>query len=579
MKGRVMAAKKNLLLNPQDLRNTLSLATEDDYKLFETCRDFFEHKGTFGVMNTATTRMAPNDFYEYIKESGFFSKLLTPEAYGDGTTRWDHYLVSAASELLGFYGFYQYTFQCSVLGLGPIWESDNEKQKREAAQQLAEGNIFAFGMSEKAHGADIYTTDCYITPVGDGKYVANGQKYYIGNSSRASKISVFGKNTATGEYCIWVVDSRDRHCKYCGDIETPALVESQIGYFDMIEYPLTEDDILINGNEAFGKALGAVNIGKTQTSIGDDSKIAHMLYECVHHSKNRILYGKPVTDMPHIRRMLLEAWCRLVVSRNYAYRAVDYFRASSQTDRRFLCYNPIQKAYSAGQCEKAAMLLLDVMAAKAYERDMFASYAIGAVGMPVRLEGTAHVNLAQVVKFMPAYFGDYTDDGVLPADTSAHDDAQALFHQGFGHVADIRFPDPRKSFEGCNLPNVKVYQEQFEALGEFQHNCPMTKAQAKNPDFALNICQIFASIVYGQLFYEKAKQNGIEDDVIDQCFSYIVRDNSAYALTEINSYAGYLEPGQKEALQNVIKEPVIDMDRENALVDEYILSLDGCYEA
>ena len=46
----------------------------------------------------------------------------------------------------------------TILGLGPIWMSDNEDLKPRAAQLLKEGAIFAFGLSEQVYGADVYST-------------------------------------------------------------------------------------------------------------------------------------------------------------------------------------------------------------------------------------------------------------------------------------------------------------------------------------------------------------------------------------------------------------------------------------
>ena len=59
----------------------------------------------------------------------------------------------AVAEILGFYGLpYWYTWQVTVLGLGPIWMSDNEAVKARTAALLEEGAVFAFGLSEKAVG-------------------------------------------------------------------------------------------------------------------------------------------------------------------------------------------------------------------------------------------------------------------------------------------------------------------------------------------------------------------------------------------------------------------------------------------
>jgi len=107
--------------------------------------------------------------------------------------RWDTARNSEYSELLAFYGFgYWYCFQVSILGLGPIWMSSNEKAKKKAAALLKEGAIFAFGLSERAHGADIYSTETSLFP--DARAAGwPGREYYIGNGNEAEMVSTLGK--------------------------------------------------------------------------------------------------------------------------------------------------------------------------------------------------------------------------------------------------------------------------------------------------------------------------------------------------------------------------------------------------
>lgn len=571
--------KKNLLLNPQQFEQVMPDKKTQD--LFNLTRDFFEQKGNFSMRIDAKAKRLPSDWYQFIKESGLFATLLTPAGYGDEDARWDHFRLTYASELVGFYGLYQYNLQVSVLGVSPIWISKNEKQKKELAQLLKEGHVFAFGMSERDHGADLYSNESLITPIGEGKYIANGEKYYIGNSSRAPKISCFGRNSETNEFAMWVVDCRDRHCKYCGDIEVVGMFQGQLGEFEMIEYPLTDDDILENGQDAFAMGLSTVNIGKTQTSMKNVGMATHMIYEAVNHSHNRYLYGNRVTDMPHIRRALLEAWSRTLMARLYGYRTSDYFRqANKVTDRRYLCFNPIQKAKASGECERAVVLMHNVMAAKTYETDTFAETAIRQIGNSVRLEGTAHVNMSQAVKFIGNYFNNNVDIPFVPdGKTYIKDDSENMFDQGFGKAKTILFNDYRKSFEGCSLPNVNIFLEQAEALRAFNDTCPMTKEQEKNPDFALSIAEIFGSVVYGQLVFEKAKLEDIEDAVIDQLFSYIVRDINASAARQLNDYAGNFEAGQQDALAAIDREPNIDFEREEMIINDYVFALDGAYRS
>ncbi|HOM29718.1 MAG TPA: acyl-CoA dehydrogenase family protein, partial [Deltaproteobacteria bacterium] len=164
------------------------MADEGSRAIMEKTIAFFENMGKQRLLDDYHRAIWYREFIDFIGRERIFFKLLTPSQYADGDpdARWDTARNSEYSELLAFYGLgYWYCFQVTILGLGPIWMSPNEKAKRKAAKLLREGAIFAFGLSERAHGADIYSTETALTPKGDGTYVANGEKYYIGNGNEA----------------------------------------------------------------------------------------------------------------------------------------------------------------------------------------------------------------------------------------------------------------------------------------------------------------------------------------------------------------------------------------------------------
>ena len=76
---------------------------------------------------------------------------------------------------------------------------------------IDEGAVFAFGLSERAHGADVYSTEMALTPQPDGTYRANGDKYNIGTGKIARIASTFGKRTDTGEYVFFAADRRHKN--------------------------------------------------------------------------------------------------------------------------------------------------------------------------------------------------------------------------------------------------------------------------------------------------------------------------------------------------------------------------------
>src|SRR4030065_2494011 len=133
-----------------------------------------------------------------------------------------------------------------MLGLGPIFVGENEMVKHRAAKRVEEGRVFGFGLSEKEHGADIYSTDMMLTPKGDGTYGAKGDKYYSGNGNEAAMVSTFAKMSDTGNYVWFVVDSK--HEKFeC--IQNVVNESNYVAEYALHDYPLTELDILSKGQE------------------------------------------------------------------------------------------------------------------------------------------------------------------------------------------------------------------------------------------------------------------------------------------------------------------------------------------
>ncbi|MCU0585635.1 MAG: acyl-CoA/acyl-ACP dehydrogenase [Desulfobacterales bacterium] len=184
----------NFLMQPKKLKTLLS--DPGSQVILEKTVAFFETMGKTRLTEDFNRKVWYRGFVDFIAAERVFAKLLTPRAYGGGDPdcRWDTARNSEYSELLAFYGLgYWYCFQVTILGLGPIWMSQNEAAKVRAAELLRKGAIFAFGLSERAHGADIYATETSLSPDGAGGWRADGEKYYIGNGNEAEMVSTLGR--------------------------------------------------------------------------------------------------------------------------------------------------------------------------------------------------------------------------------------------------------------------------------------------------------------------------------------------------------------------------------------------------
>jgi len=145
-----------LLLNPK--KHVRKYSDEKSRQIMLKTIEFFEKKGLKNLKADWHEKKWNYDFVEFLKENQVFATLMTPSGYG-----------------------------------APIWLGSNEEVKHKTAKLLQDGEVFAFGLSEKEHGADIYSSDMMLYPQEDGNYKANGDKYYIGNGNEAALVSTFAK--------------------------------------------------------------------------------------------------------------------------------------------------------------------------------------------------------------------------------------------------------------------------------------------------------------------------------------------------------------------------------------------------
>jgi acyl-CoA dehydrogenase len=563
-----------ILLNPHSPNRYYP--DERSRQIMRCTIDFFERKGKRRIKEDDRNRSWYADFLEFQKQERLFATLLTPAAYGfDPDCRWDTWRNCEFNEILGFYGLaYWYTWQVSILGLGPVWMSQNEALKKRAAGLLHDGHVFAFGLSERAHGADIYSTEMSLAPQPDGAYLANGEKYYIGNANLAPLVSTFGKIGGTGEYVFFAADYRRPSYHLLQNVTAS---QNYVAQYALRDYPVTEAEILSRGQEAWDTALNTVNVGKYNLGWASIGICTHAFYEAIRHAANRRLYGMYVTDFPHVRQMFVDAYTRLVAMKLFALRAADYLRSASPDDRRYLLYNPLVKMKVTTQGEEVINLLWDVIAAKGFEKDTYFEMAARDIRALPKLEGTVHVNIALIVKFMPNYFFFPAEYPPIPRRDDPQDDT-FLWSQGPARgLGQVRFQDFRRAFQERDEPNVKLFLEQAQVLQELLATATPDADQQKDVDYLLALGELFALVVYGQLILENASiyNDAVDADLVDQIFDCLVRDFSMHALRLYSKPSS--TPRQMELCQRMLRKPAVDPARFSR-VWEQVHKLKDAYE-
>ncbi len=560
-----------ILLNPK--KHDRNYPDENSKEIMLKTIDFFEKKGKAKLKEGYHERVWYADFIEFQKNNKIFAQLLTPSQYGDNENyRWDTWRICEFNEILAFYGLnYWYTWQVSILGLGPIWMSNNEIMKKKAAQLLKEGAIFAFGLSEKTHGADIYGTEMKLTLQEDETYLANGEKYYIGNGNEAEMVSNFGKLAdMDGNIPPYDMKNKEQYVFFVANYKhknyelKKNVCDSQnyVANFALHDYPITEDDILSKGEDAWNASLNTVNVGKYNLGWASIGICTHAFYEAIHHASYRRLYNMYVTDFQHVKQNFVDAYTRLVAMKLFGLRTADYMRVASKKDRRYLLYAPVMKMKTTTQGEEVINLLWDVIAAKGFEKDMYFENAAQDIRALPKLEGTVHVNIALILKFMLSFFMNHKNYEEVPKQDAIRND-DFLFNQGPARgLGQVRLHDWKPAFEKYDLPNVKIFLEQIKLFNLLGTKATPNAEQQKDMDFMLSgIGEIFSLIVYAHLIIENAPIYNIDEDTVDQIFDFLVRDFSKYALN-LYQKSG-TTPEQMEWCLKMIKKPNVDEERFN----------------
>ena len=531
-------------------------------------------KGLKKIKDDYHERVWPKDFVDFQKKHKIFAKLLTPAGYGSSDSRWDTYRIYHWAELMGFYGIaYWYVWDVSQLGICPVWMGSNEEAKHKAASLVEQGEVFAFGLSEKEHGADIYSSDMMLYPKDNGTYSANGDKYYIGNGNEAAMISTFSKIADTNDYVFFCVDSK--HPNYeC--IKNTVAHQNYVSEYAVHDYPITEADITEKGPKAWDNMLNTVNVCKFNLGPGAVGIATHALYEAIDHAANRNLYGKYVTDFPHVKQLFTDAYLRICAMKLFNLRAVDYMRTASAQDRRYLLYDPLCKMKVTREGEEVINLLWDVIAAKGFEKEPYFEMATTEIRMFPKLEGTVHVNMALVVKFITNYFFNPGSFPEIPQVDDARNDSFLMDQGPTSGLSKIQFHDYNIAYNSKDLPNIKIIKEQITVFKEFLSNATPTKEQNNDIDYLLAMGELMTVVAYGQLIIENAKIYNVDDDILDMIFDVLVRDFSKYAVQLYQKKSNTAK--QLEYCIKMIKNPVADIEKFKRVWEKYVYSLKGEYK-
>jgi acyl-CoA dehydrogenase len=532
---------------PRTFAAATSFPSEDPYLSNLAAKkllDFFAAKGLAAMKDEDRSEKWYDDWLAYQAKHRIYASVLSPRAFSTLGYELDLLRLTRFLEVFAFFSpAHGYSLQVSFLGLFPILMGTQPELKREAVAALEAGALFALGVSEKDHGSDLLATEFTLKESESGEFIANGRKHYIGNANCATIISVLARIEALNAkpdrarrapLAFFALRTSSPAYGSVKKIRTIGIRQAYVGSFQVKDHTVTQNDFFAEGRKAWDAVFGTVTLGKFFLGFGSIGICQRALDEALTHMRKRVLYGKPVIDMPHIRMLVAHAYARLLAMKLYAYRALDYIRSANPDDRRYLLYCAVQKAKVSTEGVKVISLLSECIGAKGFESDTWFETALRDTQLIPSLEGSTHINLNQAAQFIPRYLAQDaastpTPPSLLTGDAQPGENPY-LFEARTGGINTIAFPNPWQSFAPMeSIPNVPLFMNQLQVFASFQ-SVPVGKAMLADDEGSLLMGKCISLIAYAQLIVENAALVQLRSPELNAIFEMLVNDLSTLAL-------------------------------------------------
>ncbi len=301
-----------------------SLLSEENKMFRDTVRRFAEKEIAPHVMKWEEERKYPEEYYRKLSEMGFMG-LLVPEEYdGAGGCIIDLVILCEEMGKVGVSFPLTHVSACcrSIVSQG------NEEQKRRYLPDMASGEkIGAYCQTEPEAGSDSGSMSSFAEKK-NGHYLLNGRKVFISNGRIASVFIVLAKternlSKPSRGIAMFIVD-RDspgvsvgkteelmgRHCSSLDEI-----------IFEDVKVP-EENLLILAGSKGFKEMMNEFNgerCGNSAFCVG----FAQGAYErALRYCKERIQFGKPISEFQGIRWVLAEMSIKIQAARLLVYDAV-----------------------------------------------------------------------------------------------------------------------------------------------------------------------------------------------------------------------------------------------------------------
>jgi len=338
----------------------------------------------------------PSEAFEALRIWGVHARLV-PESWGGHLTSFEELLalvrVVSRRDLVLTTGL-----GSTMLAAIPVWAWGGDEQRRQVADLLLGSGAFGcFAVSERDAGSDLQAT-ATRADMADGGYHLRGEKWLVGNASRASFVVGLAR---TGPSLSLLFLRPDRlpaaACRRLPRIRTLGLRGHDMGGIGFEDCRLPASALLEPAGRGMEMALTTLQY--TRTMIGGMALGAAdtALRLALGWGRARRLYGEPILAIPAVRALLLGAFLDVLIAECVVTVAA---RALTLAPRRMSLWAAVTKYLVPDLCEGIVRDAAAVLSARSYLREGIAGGIFQKIARDVAIasifEGTQLVQLSLI---------------------------------------------------------------------------------------------------------------------------------------------------------------------------------------
>lgn len=248
--------------------------------------------------------------------------------------------------------------QVFALGIEPIVKCGTEEQKRKYLTDLATGKRLAgLAVTEPAGGSDPTDTRTLYRKDGDF-YLITGHKCFITNAHISDIVTVLAKDEGNPKsFSTFIIEKGTPGFSATHVVNTVGMRGSNTGELVFENVRVPKEQLL--GREGDGMRISMAAVGEVGRGgmVGCALGLHTACLEAsVKFANERILYGKPISQLPTIQSKLAEMKVDLEAGRLLAYRATTLQDKGLRATNEFA----VAKYFTTEAAQKAAKMAVDI---------------------------------------------------------------------------------------------------------------------------------------------------------------------------------------------------------------------------